>query len=70
MRFGVCKSDMIMLIMKEACVRKSHVFELLAMETRGETSTERRGKKIYAVFFVGLGVGKLLGKRCCVKYYP
>ena len=61
---------MIMLIMKKVFVRKSHVFELLAMETRGETSTERRGKKIYAVFFVGLGVAKLLGKRCCVKYYP
>ena len=70
MRFGAWKNDLILLIMKEVVVCKSHAFKLLTMETRGESKTERRGKEIYAVVCVEMGVANLLDERYCVKYCP
>ena len=70
MGFGAWKNDMILLIMKEAVVCTSHAFKLLTTETRGESSTERRGKEIYAVVCVEMGVTNLLHERSCVKYCP
>ena len=51
---------MMLLTMREVLVLKSHVSELLAMETRGESSTERRSQAVYVVVCVGMGVANLL----------
>ena len=59
---------MILLTVEEVVVRKSHVFELLAMETRGESSTERKDKEIYAVVCAVMGVANLVGGQCQVNY--
>lgn len=69
MRFGKWKNDMILLIMNEVVVRKSHVCEPLAMKPRGKSSIKRRGKEIYAVVCVGMGAANLLSGQCCVNYY-
>ena len=53
------ENDMILLIIKEVVVHKNNVFELLAMETRGELSTERSNEEIYPVVCVGTGVANL-----------
>ena len=50
MWFGVWKNDMILLIMKDVFVCKSRVFELLAMETRGESSTKARSRRCMQLF--------------------
>ena len=61
---------MILLTMREVVVRKSQVFKLLAMETKGGSSTERRGKEMCAAVCVEMGVVNLLGEQCCVKCCP
>ena len=68
MWFGVRENDMMLLILKEVVASKSRVFEFLARETRGESSTERRAEKIYVVVFVGVDVVNLLGGQCGIKY--
>lgn len=57
----MCKSDVIVLIMKEVVVRKSHVFELPMMETRGESSRERRWKEIHAVVCAEMNLDNFVG---------
>ena len=70
MGYGAWKNDMILLIMTEVVACKSHALKLLTTETRGESRTERRGKEIYAVVCVEMGVANLLDERYCVKYCP
>ena len=58
------------LIVEQNIVCQSCVFEAIVDQKRRDSNIEGKNEGTYAVICVGMGRANVMGKQCCVKYYP